>query len=313
MTTTSRRERNGYTVENFALELLPGLYATGSIYRPAKVQPGERLPFILNPNGHFAKGRYTPEIQMRCAMFARMGAIAVDADLFAYGESLLAFTAQDHNNPVAMIVQTLQNFALIDYFSVQPEVDPSRIAVVGASGGGSQAMMLTALDDRVAVSAPVIMVSSYYLGGCGCESGIPVGACAGGTNLAEIAAMAAPRPQLIVSDGKDWTQHVDRHEYPFIKRTYGFYGAEDRVYNEHFPTEGHDWSPAKRRAVYTFIAAQLGLDASAGQDASGNWDESTLAIEDESVLKAFGPSGERFPETAVRGIENLKKLINNEQ
>ena len=310
MTTGPVRKMNGYTVENFALELLPGLYATGSIYRPQRAKRGdEKFPFILNPNGHFGAGRYTPEIQMRCAMFARMGAIAVNVDLFAYGESLLAFTAQDHRNSIAQTIQALQNLALLDYFYDRPEVDRSRIAVTGASGGGSQTMTLAALDDRVTVSAPVIMVSSWFMGGCGCESGLPIGWCGDGTNLAEIAAMAAPRPQLIVSDGKDWTTLVDRHEYPFIQRTYGFYGAQERVLNAHFPDEGHNWSPSKRNAVYAFMAEQLGLNAAAGQDPAGNWDETTVTIEDAGDMKVFGPGGENFPSDALRGIDRLYRLV----
>lgn len=309
MTVTPKRKMDGYTVENFALELLPGVYTTGSIYRPSQVKRGAKLPLILNPNGHFGTGRYAKEIQLRCAMEARMGAIAVNIDLFGYGESLLAFTSQDHRNSMALTLHTLQNLALLDYFCLQPDVDTQRIGVTGGSGGGSQTMVLTALDDRVKASAPVIMVSSYFMGGCGCESGLPIGWCGGGTNLAEIAAMAAPRPMLIVSDGKDWTMLVDQHEYPFIKRTYGFYGAENKVQNAHFPTEGHNWSPAKRNAVYAFMAEQLGLNASLGQDAAGNWDESKVTVENETAMKAFGPNGENFPANAVRGIDNLYKLI----
>ena len=309
MTVTAKRRMDGYTVENFALETLPGVYATGSIYRPLRAKRNEKLPFILNPNGHFGTGRYAKEIQLRCAMFARMGAVAVNLDLFGYGESRLAFTSQDHRNSIALTLHTLQNMAVLDYFYLQPDVDKSRIAVTGGSGGGSQTMVLAALDDRVTVSAPVIMVSSYFMGGCGCESGLPIGWCAGGTNLAEIAAMAAPRPQLIVSDGKDWTMLVDRYEYPFIRRTYGFYGAENKVQNAHFPEEGHNWSPAKRQAVYAFMAEQLNLEAAAGKDKEGNWDESKVTIEEETAMKVFGTNGERFPSDAVRGINNLYKLV----
>jgi hypothetical protein len=147
------------------------------------------------------------------------------------------------------------------------------------------------------------------MGGCGCESGLPIGWCGEGTNLAEIAAMAAPRPQLIVSDGGDWTSLVDKHEYPFIKRTYGFYGAEADVENAHFPREGHNWSPNKRNAVYDFMARKLSLNASAGQDEAGNWDESTLTVEEEAAMRAFGPNGENFPANAVKGLENLYKLV----
>lgn len=309
MTLGPRRKMDGYTVENFALELLPGVYTTGSIYRPARVKRGEKLPLILNPNGHFGSGRYTKEIQLRCAMEARMGAIAVNMDLFGYGESGVAFPWPSHQNSVALTIQTLQNTALLDYFCARPEVDITRVGVTGGSGGGSQTMVLAALDERVTVSAPVIMVSSWFMGGCGCESGLPIGWCGGGTNLAEIAAMAAPRPQLIVSDGGDWTQLVDKHEYPFIKRTYGFYGAESNVENAHFPTEGHNWSPGKREAVYKFMAERLRLNAAAGQDKDGNWDESTITVEKGNDMKAFGPNGENFPANAVRGLEALYKLL----
>ena len=310
MIASPRRRMNGYTVENFALETLPGVYATGSVYRPFQTKRGEdKLPLILNPNGHFGTGRYADEVQTRCAMFARMGAIAVNIDLFGYGESQLAFTAQDHRNSIALTMHTLQNLALLDYFLGQPDVDANRVAVTGGSGGGSQAMVLAALDDRITVSAPVIMVSSYFMGGCGCESGLPIGWCGGGTNLAEIAAMAAPRPMLIVSDGNDWTMLVDRYEYPFIKRTYGFYGAEDKVWNAHFPDEGHNWSPAKRQSVYAFMAEQLGLNAAAGQDRAGNWDESKITVEETAAMKIFGTEGERFPLNAVRGVENLYRLV----
>src|SRR5690606_12258214 len=33
---TSKRTFDGYTVQNFALEIMPGLYVNGSIYRPLK-------------------------------------------------------------------------------------------------------------------------------------------------------------------------------------------------------------------------------------------------------------------------------------
>ena len=102
---------------------------------------------------------------------------------------------------------------------------------------------------------------------------------------------------------------VDRYEYPFIRRTYGFYGAENSVRNAHFPEEGHNWSPAKRQAVYAFMAEQLGLNAAVGKDREGNWDESKVTIEDEAAMKVFGANGERFPADAVKGIENLYKLV----
>src|SRR5688572_31574851 len=52
-------------------------------------------------------------------------------------------------------------------------------------------------DPRIAVSVPVVMVSSYFFGGCPCESGQPVHRSPNhfASNVM-IASLAAPRPML---------------------------------------------------------------------------------------------------------------------
>jgi hypothetical protein len=305
---TPLRKFKDYTVQNIAIETLPGIYVCGSLYRPLKYKG--KIPVVLNPDGHFSKGRYREDCQYRCAALAKMGAMAFSYDLFGWeGESILQIDPKDHRRALVQSIQILNTERILDYLLSLKDVDLSRVAITGASGGGSQTMLMTAIDDRIQLSVPVVMLSSYHSGGCPCESGMGVHLCGGGTNNAEIAAMAAPRPQLVVSDGKDWTQHVPENEFPFLQRTYGFYGKKDLVQNVHLAKEGHDYGFSKRKAMYEFVAKQFGLDLKKIQNAQGAIDESGITIENENALKVFGDKGEKLPANAVKGFDNVTKVF----
>ena len=304
---TPKRIYKDYSVENIALEILPGVYATGSIYKPYPLN--KKAPIILTPDGHFGDGRYRKDEQYRCAIMAKMGAIVVSYDLFAWGESLLQFPSETHRNSIASTVQVLSGIRLLDYLVTIKNADASRIGVTGGSGGGSQTMFLAALDDRITVSAPVVMVSSHFSGGCPCESGRGIHLCGNGTNNAEISAMMAPKPQLIVSDGKDWTLAVPELEFPFIQRTYALYGKKELVGNAHFPQEGHDFGVSKRMALYPFMAKYLGLDLNKVKNEKGEIDESTCVIEPCEKMYVFGDKGEKFPKNALKDINKLYEMF----
>lgn len=306
---SNKRKFDGYTVENVALEVLPGLYVSGSLYKP--LNPKGKIPVILNPDGHFGDGRYRADAQYRCAMQARMGAMAFSYDLFAWGESLLQFKPEDHRRALAQTIQFLNSERILDWMLSFKNADPKRVAITGGSGGGSQTMLVTALDDRITLSVPVVMLSSYHSGGCPCESGMGVHLCGGGTNNAEIAAMAAPRPQLAVSDGKDWTQQVPQVEFPFVQRVYSFYGKADAVKNVHLATEGHDYGANKRLALYSFLAKHFKLDLKKVQDKSGKIDESKITIEKFPAMYVFGEKGEKLPSNAIRSFEELERVFAN--
>ncbi|RXK58012.1 hypothetical protein ESA94_18525 [Lacibacter luteus] len=307
---TAKRIFDGYTVENVAIEILPGVWINGSLYKPLKFKG--KIPVILNPDGHWDKQRYRADCQLRCAAMAKMGAIAFSYDLFAWGESLLQFKSEDHRRSLAMTIQALGGIRILHYLLSLKEADANRVGITGGSGGGSHTVLLTALDDRIKVSAPVVSLSSYFYGGCPCESGMNIHACGGRTNNVEIAAMAAPRPQLIVSDGGDWTDKMPEHDFPYLQTMYSWYNKKENVSNVHLPQDKHDFGITKRTPVYEFMAKQLGLNIKAIQDANGKIDETKITIEPEKSLFVFGDNGEKLPAHAVKGFENLERVFAEE-
>ena len=123
----------------------------------------------------------------------------------------------------------------------------------------------------------------------------PIQLAGGGTCNAELAALFAPRPCWVVSDGRR-----RRTSHGFLvwniltcNASTVFYGATDKVSNVHLPKERHDFGPNKRNAVYDFFIDVFGLDRRM-------LDESKVTIESENALKSFGEKGEKLTSRSLK-------------
>jgi dienelactone hydrolase len=269
--------RDGYTIEKVVLETFPGFYLSGNLYRPGPWVPVQadaddvkarkeawkaareapKHPGILCPHGHWAYGRFEPEVQKRCKQLARMGAVAFAYDMVGYNDSkpfghgfldaqidLLGFSL--------LSLQTWNSIRALDFLTSLSDVDLDRVACTGASGGGTQTFILAAIDDRVRVSAPIVMVSQDMQGGCACENaaGLRIS-----SDNSEIAALFAPKPQVLVC-AHDWTWEFLTKGFPEVKATYALYGAADQVEAEvyDFP---HNYNQTTRERVYQFFSKHL--------------------------------------------------------
>src|SRR6266478_2893362 len=148
-----------------------------------------------------------------------------------------------------MGLQSLNAVRSLDFLLTLPEVDPSRIAITGASGGGTQTMLLAAIDPRVTLSFPAVMVSTAMQGGCTCENASLLRV---NTGNIEFAGLFAPKPQGMTC-ANDWTKEMSTKGFPELKQLYTLLGAPNNVMlkrGEHFP---HNYNAVSRSAFYTWL------------------------------------------------------------
>lgn len=303
----ARIEREGYSVEKVHFEPFPGFFTTGNLYRPR----GKSGPFpgIVSPHGHWKRGRLEDNevgsIPARCINFARQGYVVFTYDMIGYNDSARQIEHRYGGareglwGLSAMALQLRNGIGAVDFLQSLPDVDPERIGCTGASGGGTQTFILSAVDPRIKVSAPVNMISATMQGGCLCENAPNLRLEA--SNL-EIGALMAPRPLLLVSATGDWTANTPTVEFPAIRSIYAHFDALDRLHHVQVDAE-HNYNRESREAVYAWFAKWL-----LGAEEPRGIEEEPYEAEADEALLVF--SGRNLPAHALKQEEILPAWVN---
>ena len=300
-----RMERGDYSVEKVYFESHPGFYVTGNLYRPlGKAGP---FPGVLSPHGHWAYGRLENgadgSIPARCISLARQGYVVFSWDMVGYNDSRQV----DHRLLDKRLAQwgigslslhLWNSIRSVDFLESLPDVDKSRLVCTGASGGGTQTFLLTAVDDRIRVSAPVNMISHYMQGGDVCENAPNLRL---DTNNMEIGALMAPRPMLMVSAAGDWTRDTPRIEFPAIQSVYALLGAKDAVATVQFIAD-HNYNRDSREAVYAWFGRWV-----IGKTDAALFKEAEVQVELPSDLLVF--FGRELPKEAKTQPQIVEALV----
>lgn len=255
---------------------IPGILCPHGHWSEARffdASPAERNNLLASGAERFDSAARN-HIQARCVQLARMGCVVFHWDMIGYCDSrqisferahrfakqpkesevaddgwlLFSPLAESHAQSV-LGLQTLAGMRGVDFLLSLPEIDEARIGITGASGGGTQSFITAAVDPRIAVAFPAVMVSTGMQGGCTCEnaSGMRTG-----TGNVEMAATIAPRP-LGMTAANDWTRNMANDGFPELQKLYALVGAKDKV--ALFPAVhfGHNYNHVARVSMYGWM------------------------------------------------------------
>lgn len=293
-----RIQRDGYVVDRVFFESLPGHFVTGNLYRPEEISgqvPFILCPHghwadgrfydagvdgaakLVAGGGETSVTRARNHIQSRCVQLARMGCMAFAYDTTGNADSVQLKHRPDHwrhlDTPAdwgffsvqadlrlqnMMGLQTWNSIRAVDFALTLPETDPQRIGVTGASGGGTQSMIVAAVDPRIAAAMPCVMVSTAMQGGCTCENAPLLRV---GQGNVDIAAAIAPRP-LGLTAADDWTVQLRTKGYPDLQHLYQTLAAGDRLSAVFHTNYTHNYNEINRSAMYSFFNTHFNLSHS---------------------------------------------------
>ncbi|HUX94248.1 MAG TPA: acetylxylan esterase [Bacteroidales bacterium] len=241
MRETGSIQMKGYTIKNIVFQTRPGIFATANLFIPDGKGP---FPGVINMLGHWRKGKIdSTGPQAVGHSLASSGYVCLTVDPWGAGERTTVhgdFEYHGGNLGASLMnigesllgIQVSDNMRGIDLLCSLPQVDPKKIGATGASGGGNQTMWLSAVDERVRASVPVVSVGSFesYImrSNCICELLVD-----GFTFTEESGVLALANAPLMINHSKDDNPTFFPSEmlrsYANAKKAFLTAGVEDNI------------------------------------------------------------------------------------
>ncbi len=271
----------GYGIRKLRYEAIPGMWIPALLYEPDGLSG--KVPVVINVNGHDrTSGKAADYKQVRCVNQAKRGVLALNVEWIGMGQLNTPGFGHYKINQLDLLGTSgvaLHYLALsraIDLMLDHPDADPDRVAVTGLSGGGWQTILISSLDQRVALANPVAGYSSFVtraqfpapdLG----DSEQTPSDFATVADYTHLTALRAPRPTLITNNAHDTC--CFRAEYalgPLLgaaKTAFALLGHPGNLRHHVNQDPGHNYGRDNREAFYrvmgdTFFAGSADFDAS---------------------------------------------------
>lgn len=315
-------QRKGYRIDKIVYESYPGMYVPALVWRPDQV--GAKAPAIVSITGHtYCDSKAADYIQARNYNLVRRGFIVVSYDYFGCGERGRLDACQpgvwggvDHTNSLFSYttrtptgIEVLDGIRAVDYLYSLPEVDRSRIAFTGESGGGNNTYWVAALDERVTAAVTVCAAGSmaqwikadlnydWHQRPPGLRAFADIGT---------LYALTAPRPLLVLNGHKDLAEFAwpdAERSVDYARAVYRLYGAADRIALERSTTD-HGYQLDKRLRLYDW----LGRWYFAGKTPGGAA-EIDAPVEPREALHVGLSEGLSIPELAKRWVDETRQEV----
>jgi dienelactone hydrolase len=297
--------REGYAIERLTFQSRPDVRVTANLYRPEQARG--RHPGVLSVHGHWPWARMDPHVQPRCIALAKLGYVVLCVDAFGAGEradlpgpgtyhgALAGASLWPVGTPLIGL-QVYDNRRAVDYLVSRPEVDPARLAITGASGGGNQALYAGATDERLTAVIPVCGIGTYtaYLSAACCVCEVNAGGITYATT-GDLLAMVAPRALLVISATRDAFQFSVGEAGKSVARArerFRMLGLDASIRHVAIDS-GHDYNQPMREAMYGWVEKWL-----AGRGDGKPVQEPGFALEEIAALRCYPDAGSR-PTTVV--------------